>query len=325
MRDVKRIVNSSFWEDEKVATVFSPEDKYFFLYLLTNPHTTQIGIYRLIPKIAAFELGYSLDSVMVLLDRFENKYGIIKYSQSTSEVAVKNYLKHSIVKGGKPVMDCLVKESKGVKDKSLLRYVYENIRNIDELNITVKEFIEYLISILGNENENENDNENERIVDDSSSQKSSDSSPKKSGSKTNSTEKVLEAWNDMCKRTGLSWVRALPQASERHRMLNARIFEYGEDAVIEAIGNIEGSPFLCGDNAKGWRIDFGWLVRPNNFPKVLEGKYGKAKKAMPKTAPESKSVPESVVDREIEEERNKVDQMTDEEYEKYFMKTFGGE
>ena len=157
-KQVKRLVNTSFWEDEKVVNMFSPEDKYFMLYLLTNPHTTQLGIYKLVPKVAAFELGYSVEAVMVLLDRFEKKYDILKYSPKTSEVAIKNFLRHSVVKGGKPVMDLLVKEESEVKDKSLLLYIYNSINNINNLNITVREYINHL------ENLNDNDNDNERIV-----------------------------------------------------------------------------------------------------------------------------------------------------------------
>lgn len=159
---VKRVISTDFWNDSKVSDLFSAEDKYFMLYLLTNPHTTQLGIYELSITKAANELGYSKDVVRVLLDRFENKYGLIKYSVGTSEVAIKNFLRHSIVKGGKPVMDCLRKEEKKVKDKSLLNYIFDNLSNYsDTLNITVKEFIDYI-------NNNNNDNDNERIVHESS-------------------------------------------------------------------------------------------------------------------------------------------------------------
>lgn len=155
---VKRVVDTNFWNDSKVSDVFSAEDKYFMLYLLTNPHTTQLGIYELPISKAANELGYSKDVVRVLIERFESKYDLIKYNEVTNELAIKNFLRHSIVKGGKPVMDCLLKEEKKVKDKSLLVYVFNNLNNYaDSLNITVKEFIE-------NINLNNNDNDNERIV-----------------------------------------------------------------------------------------------------------------------------------------------------------------
>ena len=90
---IKRVVDTDFWTDEKVMLLFSPEDKLFFLYLMTNPHTTQLGIYKILTKQIAFELGYSLETVEILLDRFENSYDIVRYSNKTKEIAIKNYLR----------------------------------------------------------------------------------------------------------------------------------------------------------------------------------------------------------------------------------------
>ena len=56
-------------------------------------------------------------------------------------------------------------------------------------------------------------------------------------------------------------------------MLHARIAEYGVEEVLTAIEKIRNSAFLKGQNPKGWVITFEWFVRPNNFPKVLEGNY----------------------------------------------------
>ena len=164
---VKRIVSTSFWSDSKVDT-FSPEDKYFMLYLLTNPHTTQLGIYEFSMKHAAFEMGYSVETVQALLSRFQDRYRIIMYCQDTGEIAIKNYLKHSIVKGGKPVLDCLKKELRQVKSKDLVKFVFSANQNSE--NATVREFILYIREIY-KYNLNDNDNDNERIVHDSSKEK----------------------------------------------------------------------------------------------------------------------------------------------------------
>lgn len=185
MPDIKRVVNTAFWDDEKVINDFSPEDKYFMLYLLTNKHTTQLGIYRLVPKQTGYEMGYSQEAVLVLLDRFENKYNILKYSRSTSEVAIRNYLFHSVVKGGKPVYDCLLKEEKNVIDRGLLWYILDGMIRKQKMlpgkiNATVADYIDHLkeerskeesynlsIDSINNININDNDNDNERIVDES--------------------------------------------------------------------------------------------------------------------------------------------------------------
>lgn len=154
---IKRIVDTGFWGDEKVLEMFSPEDKLFFLYLMTNPHTTQLGIYKILDIQMAFEIGYSKESINVLLDRFETKYGVIKYSKDTHEVAIKNYLFYSIVRGGRPVYDLLVREARRVRDKSLFDFILSGASK-SELH-TVQDFCDYLRIQNGNGNEKENENE----------------------------------------------------------------------------------------------------------------------------------------------------------------------
>ena len=166
---IKRIVDIGFWNDNKVIDFFSPEDRYFMLYLLTNPHTTQLGIYEYNKRIMAFELGYSLEAVTVLLDRFENKYGIIIQSKETNELAILNYLRYSIITGGKPVEDLLNKEIKRIKNKELIFQVAEHVLKYEEVNVTVEKVCIELLkeksskkeNIL-NDNDNDNDNDNEK-------------------------------------------------------------------------------------------------------------------------------------------------------------------
>lgn len=83
-------------------------------------------------------------------------------------------------------------------------------------------------------------------------------------------EAVVSAWNSI---PGIPSVKVLDKNTERYKMLCARLDKYGVDAVLEAVNNIKHSTFLQGGGDKGWHIDFGWFVKPNNFPKVYEGKY----------------------------------------------------
>lgn len=124
---INRIVNTDFWDDEKVLDNFSPEDKFFWLFLLTNPKTRQLGIYKLPIKVIQFYTGYSEASIIVLLERFDKAYGMIKYNNETQEIAILNYLRWSIIRGGKPVEDCIKADLAQVKDKELIRLVYEHL------------------------------------------------------------------------------------------------------------------------------------------------------------------------------------------------------
>ena len=45
---IYRHVHVEFWKDPKVLEELTPEDKLFFIYLLTNPNTTQMGFIRLL-------------------------------------------------------------------------------------------------------------------------------------------------------------------------------------------------------------------------------------------------------------------------------------
>lgn len=80
-------------------------------------------------------------------------------------------------------------------------------------------------------------------------------------------EKIISAWNE------LNLSRIISIKNTRLKLLNARLKEYGLEKVVEAINNISKSKFLKGQNDTGWTITFDWFVKPNNFPKVLEGNY----------------------------------------------------
>ncbi len=78
---------------------------------------------------------------------------------------------------------------------------------------------------------------------------------------------IIEKWNSL----NLQQLRTI--SNNRQTLLNARIKEYGFEVVLEAIENINNSSFLKGQNNKNWIITFDWLIKPNNFVKVLENNY----------------------------------------------------
>ena len=83
-------------------------------------------------------------------------------------------------------------------------------------------------------------------------------------------QRVVDAWNAI---PGVIQISRISVESNRYKLLLGRIRKYGIDDVLKAVDSIADSKFLLGGNKKSWMIDFEWFVKPNNFPKVLEGKY----------------------------------------------------
>lgn len=61
--------------------------------------------------------------------------------------------------------------------------------------------------------------------------------------------------------------------NQRLQFLKARIKESGLINVLEVINKSTQSRFLNGGGNRGFVANFEWIMRPNNFPKVLEGTY----------------------------------------------------
>lgn len=88
-----RQVQVSFWQDAFVLDL-TPEEKYFYIYLMTNSKSTQIGIYELPKRIIETETGYNRETVEKLLQRFVD-YGKIEYHEPTKEIFINNWAKHN--------------------------------------------------------------------------------------------------------------------------------------------------------------------------------------------------------------------------------------
>ena len=175
---IKRIVDTDFWTDIDVIDSFSIDDKFFALYLYTNKHTRQSGIYKLPKKYISFETGFTKEIIEVLLDRFENQYKRIKYNHKTQEIALLRYTSFSIVKGGKPVEDCITEDLQAIKDKSLIKAAYKEMEDTWNASTRVVDgkIKEIFFSFI---NDNDNDNDNDSIVGVSSNDSYNDSSSPK--------------------------------------------------------------------------------------------------------------------------------------------------
>nr|DAN94429.1 MAG TPA: Replication initiation and membrane attachment [Bacteriophage sp.] len=165
-----RQIYTNFWTDPKIQEEFSVEDKLFYIYLLTNPHTTQIGIYTITKKQIAFEIGWTLESTNAVMDRFINHHQLISYNSETREIAIKNWAKYNLNRAGTPMENCVRKELREIKDKSLLMLIYEHIENKKFKQIFEEYFDELRNGVRnetrdeGNNNNNNNNNNNKKVT-----------------------------------------------------------------------------------------------------------------------------------------------------------------
>lgn len=163
---IYRNIHLTFWSDTKIADEFTPEDKYFYLYLLTNPHTNLCGCYEISVKQISREIGYTEDAVCGLMKRFTEVHNIIRYDLKNKEILLLNWSKYNWTKSSK-FTTALEKEMQSIKTKEFKEYLIgklygiDTVSSIDEYGIDTtdtvsdtdtvnKEIIKRIINYLNN-------------------------------------------------------------------------------------------------------------------------------------------------------------------------------
>lgn len=114
---IYRSINIDYWQDGFILDL-TPEEKYFYLYLMTNSKTTQCGIFEVPMKIMETETGYNRETIMKYINRFIS-YEKIAYDSDTNEILLYNWIKYNRPTSPK-VLTCVEKELAKVKSKILI-------------------------------------------------------------------------------------------------------------------------------------------------------------------------------------------------------------
>ena len=123
-----RQLHTTFWDDPLILDL-TPEQKYFYIYLLTNPNVKQCGIYEISIRQITYHTGYNKETIDKLLELFVGLNKIV-ISKDTNEIAIINFLKYNY-SASPTIKKCIDKDLAAVKNKELLKYIY----NIDTLDI----------------------------------------------------------------------------------------------------------------------------------------------------------------------------------------------
>lgn len=101
-------------------------------------------------------------------------------------------------------------------------------------------------------------------------------------------ENVVQTFHKTC--VLLPTVKKL--TAPRKSAINARLKEYGLQTLYEVFERVAGNEFFSGNNSRGWRADFDWIMEPKHFIKIMEGVYDRKPNYMaPVPADTSKHTP----------------------------------
>ncbi|CUN30163.1 Uncharacterised protein [[Ruminococcus] torques] len=98
--------------------------------------------------------------------------------------------------------------------------------------------------------------------------------------KQHSIQSIIDAWNQL-EPYGIKMIYRINPGSKRCTSLIALLEQFGEEKVIQAVDKVKQSDFLQGKTDARFSLNFDWFINPNNFAKILDGKYDeKFKKQM---------------------------------------------
>ncbi len=85
-------------------------------------------------------------------------------------------------------------------------------------------------------------------------------------------QSALKAWNDLAEEHDLPRVQKL--TATRQRSLKRRLKDCGGlPGWLAACAMVAESPGLLGDNNRGWKIKFDFMISESGFTKIMEGNY----------------------------------------------------
>lgn len=213
-----RNVSTKFWTDSKVVDDFTPEDRYFYLYLFTNPHTNLAGCYEISTKNMADEMGYSRETIIKLIERFRTVHGIIDYSDRTKEMLLLNWSRYNWTtseKFRKPLLQQIDKvKEKGFREYLMKLYSGDTVQyGMDTVSIpypyrsdTTEEYTDNNINIEG-------DNIKAEIS-------------------TGKGINIVKEWIDYKKEKGFI---ATTEKAAIEKVITEKIAEHGEDRVRQCV------------------------------------------------------------------------------------------
>lgn len=240
--DIKlRSVNTRFWDDVYIVDL-DPIEKLVFLYFLTNPLTNLAGIYEISIRRIAFDTGIDKDMISKIIERF-TKDNKIYYAEG--HIAIPNFQNHQKYN---PSMETNVKKLYESLSPKLLEFV----KKMQEQHGG------YSVGADCGQVEVEEEGKVEGKVEGE-------------GKEKKEIFLVLDSWNIFAGELGLTKIIKLSDTRISGIKQRMKEKEFQLEKIYE---RIQRSPFLLGNNDRGWKVDFDFIFcSKTKYLKILEGKY----------------------------------------------------
>ena len=234
---IYRNIQMSFWTDSKIIDEFMPQDKLFYLYLFTNPHTNLCGCYEISKSQMVLELGYKKEIINELIERFVNVHEVIQFNNSTKELLLLNWHKYNWTNSDK-FRKALQEQINEVKTPEFREYLMNIFNGIDTVSIP------YVYPM------HTTDTDTDTVY--------------------NNYNNILNLYNSVCSNFKECKTLTKPRIDKLKELMNA----FTENEIKEVFEKANKMPYLFnGKNNIGWKAGFDWIITIENFVKVQEGLY----------------------------------------------------
>ena len=162
-----RILQTEFWQDDFTLSL-TPEEKFFYSYLLTNTKSNQVGCYSCPIKVMELETGYNRETVIKLIKKFID-YGKIMYNADSSEIYIINWGKYNWNKSPN-IFKCIMKEFEQIKTNEYKELIYHDLKGMGyPIETAYKPLVSTLDTPCKKEKEKEEEKEEEKKEEEKSS------------------------------------------------------------------------------------------------------------------------------------------------------------
>jgi hypothetical protein len=261
-----RKVDVKIWNDAKFVSL-SERGKLVFLFLMTHPNLTMVGAMRATAPGLAAEIGIPLEAFREAFLEALSK-GMAKVDKSAALIWLPNFLKYNkpespnVVKAWPDAFDmlpeCELKSQVFQHVKGFTEGMTEGFRKAfrEAFGKGLPEDFAKTSPNQEHEQEQEQEQEKKTLV---------------PVGTTSRPEEFASVWNSL--RGPLPQVREFTDSRRRKikvRMTQGLTLAKFEEVVRRCVS----TPFLVGENDRGWQADFDWLIENDtNMAKVMEGKY----------------------------------------------------